>query len=58
MYNKPLCLKCLHPINYHTEVLAHPNDNTEIRRCTIGMCLCTTCESITRYLIAVNTVMI
>jgi hypothetical protein len=40
MYNKPLCLKCLHPINYHTEVLAHLNDNTEIRRCTIGMCLC------------------
>jgi hypothetical protein len=40
MYNEPLCTKCLHPMNYHTEVIAHLNDMTEIRRCTIGMCLC------------------
>ncbi len=30
MYNEPLCIKCLHPINYPTE----------IKRCTIGTCLC------------------
>jgi len=40
MYNEPLCIKCLHSMIYHTEVLAHLNDMTEIRRCTIGMCLC------------------
>jgi hypothetical protein len=40
MYHERLCLKCLHPMNYHTEVVAHLNDMTEIRRCTIGMCLC------------------
>jgi len=40
MYNEYLCSKCLHPMNYHTEVLAHLNDMTEIRRYTIGMCFC------------------
>jgi hypothetical protein len=30
----------LHPINYHTETVARLPDATEIRRCTIGPCLC------------------
>ena len=38
MYNEPLCIKCLHPINYHTEI--DLQDTTEIRRCTIGICFC------------------
>jgi hypothetical protein len=40
MYNEPLCIKCLHPINYHTETVARLPDATEIKRCTIGACLC------------------
>jgi hypothetical protein len=30
----------LHPINYHTETVARLPDATEIKRCTIGTCLC------------------
>jgi hypothetical protein len=40
MYNEPLCIKCLHPINYHTEIVADLQDTTEIRRCTIDICFC------------------
>jgi hypothetical protein len=40
MYNEPLCVKCLHPINYHTEIVADLQDTTEIRRCTIDICFC------------------
>jgi len=40
MYNEPLCIKCLHPLSYHTETIVRLADTTELRRCTIGTCIC------------------
>jgi hypothetical protein len=40
LYKQPLCIKCLHPINYHSETIASVSNKTEIRQCTIGICLC------------------
>jgi hypothetical protein len=34
-----LCIKCLHPMDRHTYVVAR-TDGKEVRRCEIGMCAC------------------
>jgi hypothetical protein len=39
LYNDPLCKKCLHPENLHTEVVSRI-DGREVRRCIVGICSC------------------
>jgi hypothetical protein len=41
-YSEPLCMKCLHiqsVQSVHSDIISYSED-AEIRRCTIGMCLC------------------
>jgi hypothetical protein len=39
-YSDPLCSKCLHPQELHSEVVSRPPGGPEIRRCIVGMCSC------------------
>ena len=39
MYNEPLCMKCLHPQSAHSDII-YSTEDTEVRYCTIGTCLC------------------
>jgi len=39
-YSDPLCSKCLHPQDLHTEVVSKLPDGGEIRRCTVAICPC------------------
>jgi hypothetical protein len=39
-YSDPLCAKCLHPQDLHSEVVSKLPSGLEIRRCVIGMCSC------------------
>ncbi|HEX2615105.1 MAG TPA: hypothetical protein VHL10_06400 [Nitrososphaera sp.] len=39
-YSKPLCKKCLHPEDMHSEVVSRLQNGTEIRRCTTAICSC------------------
>jgi hypothetical protein len=38
-YSEPLCMKCLHMQSVHSDIISYSED-AEIRRCTIGICLC------------------
>ena len=38
-YSEPLCTKCLHAEQLHSEVVSRL-PNGEIRRCTVGICSC------------------
>jgi hypothetical protein len=38
-YSEPLCMKCLHIQSVHSDIISYSED-AEIRRCTIGICLC------------------
>lgn len=38
-YSEPLCMKCLHIQSVHCDIISYSED-AEIRRCTIGICLC------------------
>ncbi|HKZ61134.1 MAG TPA: hypothetical protein VJZ68_01785 [Nitrososphaera sp.] len=39
-YSDPLCNKCLHPQNLHTQVVSKLPNGGEIRRCTVAICSC------------------
>ena len=38
-YSEPLCKKCLHSEQLHSEVVSRL-PNGEIKRCTVGICSC------------------
>ena len=40
LYNEPLCRKCLHAEQLHTEVVSQLGGGAEVRRCTVGICSC------------------
>lgn len=39
-YSDPLCSKCLHPQDLHTEVVSRLPGGGEIMRCTVAICKC------------------
>ncbi|MGI0040141.1 MAG: hypothetical protein ACREAO_10010 [Nitrososphaera sp.] len=39
-YSDPLCNKCLHPQDLHSEIVSRLPSGGEIRRCTVAVCPC------------------